>query len=99
MPPHPTLAGCLSATYHRDHLARELMTGLVGLVMWLAAAAPHKTRIAVLDVKGAQDVQAKAALLTPVIVSEFARKPELTIISSSEIAATLGMARQRELLG
>lgn len=72
---------------------------LVVLAVVLSAAAPHRTKVAVLDLRAAAGQQEKVPLLTPVIVAELAKHPELQVISSQEIASALGLARQRQLLG
>src|SRR4051812_33715499 len=75
------------------------MAPVVALVVLALAAGPKRTKVAVLDISAPEDQKPKAGLLTPVVVGEFAKAADLQVISSQEISATLGLAKQRQLMG
>lgn len=64
-----------------------------------AAAGPSRTKVAILEVEAPEAQQETARLLNQVVEGEFAKHPELAVTSASEVSATLGLARQRSLLG
>lgn len=72
---------------------------LIGVALALAAA-PHKTKIAVLDVQDVSgDQAAHARLLTQIITGELSRDGTLEVISSTQIRNMLGFEKQKQILG
>src|SRR5881398_1613253 len=74
---------------------------MLKLILTLATlAAPHKTKLAVLDVVDvAGNEAATARLVTQVLVGETPKLGKFEVISSSDVTQLLGFERQRQLLG
>lgn len=70
------------------------------LVSLVLSAAPAKTKVAVIGLTGAGDVDAKlASAMTEAVTAELDARGFYEAISSAEIATLLGVERQRQLLG
>jgi hypothetical protein len=66
----------------------------------LPAAAQGRVRVVVMEVEpSAPELKSAAHVLTGVVLDELGRQPQVAALGSSEIAAMLGLERQRALLG
>ena len=69
-------------------------------VLLLTLAAAPTQRVPVLPLSAGDGVTENTAqALTQALASELRQRPGLEVLTSSELGAVLGMARQRELLG
>jgi len=66
----------------------------------LQASAQARVRVVVMDVEPTTpELKSAAGALTGVVLDELGRQPQVAALGSSEIAAMLGLERQRALLG
>lgn len=66
----------------------------------LPAAAQARVRVVVMDLEpSTPELKSAAGVLTGVVLDELGRQPQIAALGSSEIAAMIGMERQRALLG
>jgi len=78
---------------------RTLLAALA-LAAPLQAAAQARVRVVVMDLEPATpELKSAAGALTGVVLDELGRQPQIAALGSSEIAAMIGLERQRALLG
>ncbi len=72
-----------------------------GVVALLAAGAAdaQRTKIAVLELRAADEQKATAQALAGLVASELARHEDLQVTSAADVQAMIGFEKQRELLG
>jgi hypothetical protein len=76
------------------------MLAALALAAPLSAEAQGRVRVVVMDLEPASpELKSAAGVLTGVVLDELGRAPHIAALGSSEIAALLGLERQRALLG
>jgi len=65
----------------------------------LAAPAPERTKVAVLDVRAVGVDPAKVEPLSALVASEVARREDLSVVAGTDLRALVGFEKQREALG
>lgn len=66
----------------------------------LPATAQARVRVVVMDLEpSTPELKSAAGVLTGVVLDELGRQPQIAAMGSSEIAAMIGLERQRALLG
>lgn len=70
------------------------------MLLLTLAAAPQTQRIPVLPLNQGDGISANAAeAMTQALAAELRQRPNVEVVSATDLVAVLGMARQRELLG
>jgi TolB-like protein len=77
----------------------SLLVAAPGLAGGAPARGPKRTRVAVLDIRSLGTELHKAELLSEILLTEMTRAKRYDVIGRSDVAALLGLEKQKAMLG